>query len=122
MGRYSGLAKESLRGSARGAQLLLRNLLKLIAYGSGFCVKDKYHSLRQNHPRIQWRKFNSPRDAIHAWLVAHDRLSTKDIMRKRGMRVPLENVCSVRMMVNLVSICFFKAEELRRFFSTCQDF
>lgn len=60
-----------------------------MGYGKGFAVKDTYMSHRSMDKEVEWyklirNKFNSPREKIHAWLVAMNRLLTKDRMEMIG--------------------------------------
>ncbi|KAL9677411.1 hypothetical protein QQ045_005640 [Rhodiola kirilowii] len=56
--------------------------------GDGFTVRDTYDTLVTHSDKVEWHKlvwnrFNSPRSALHLWLVAKNRLLTRD--RMRGM-------------------------------------
>ncbi|KAL9677113.1 hypothetical protein QQ045_005340 [Rhodiola kirilowii] len=57
--------------------------------GDGFTVKDTYDTLVSHSDKVEWHKmvwnrFNSPRSAFHLWLVAKNKLLTRDMMQGMG--------------------------------------
>ncbi|KAL9691243.1 hypothetical protein QQ045_011662 [Rhodiola kirilowii] len=66
--------------------------LEWIEVGAGFSVKDTYNTLKTRTEVVDWHKlawnrFNTPRAAFHAVLVAQDRLLTKVRLRNMGIIV-----------------------------------
>ncbi|KAL9663007.1 hypothetical protein QQ045_027844 [Rhodiola kirilowii] len=58
--------------------------------GNGFSVNDTYdtlieHSDKVYWPKLVWNRFNSPRSLFHLWLLARNKLLTKD--RLQNMRL-----------------------------------
>ncbi|KAL9688212.1 hypothetical protein QQ045_032630 [Rhodiola kirilowii] len=52
-------------------------------------LRDTYDRLREHGSEVDWaslvwNSFNAPRDSVNAWLACHDRLMTKDRIRRMG--------------------------------------
>lgn len=93
--------------------------MRWIGKGAGFNVKDTYYSLRDELPKVEWHnhvwnRINSPRGALHAWLVARNRLLTKDRMSSMNIQVPLECVlCNEELEAR--DHLFFKCSVAKRY-------
>ncbi|KAL9670577.1 hypothetical protein QQ045_008130 [Rhodiola kirilowii] len=65
-------------------------------YGNDFSVNDTYDTLIEHSDKVYWHKlvwnrFNSPRSSFHLWLLARNRLLTKD--RLENMRLLVDTNC-----------------------------
>ncbi|KAL9661643.1 hypothetical protein QQ045_026467 [Rhodiola kirilowii] len=72
-----------------------QNTLKWKGAGAGFLVKDTYETLVQHAEKVEWYKlvwnrFNS-RCFIYLWLVANNRLLSKERMQTRGIN--MDSLC-----------------------------
>ncbi|KAL9661678.1 hypothetical protein QQ045_026504 [Rhodiola kirilowii] len=69
-----------------------QNRLVWKGFGNGFTVRDTYdtlvaHSEKMEWYKLVWNRFNSPRSSFHLWLVAKNKLLTRDRMQDMGYMV-----------------------------------
>ncbi|KAL9673726.1 hypothetical protein QQ045_029987 [Rhodiola kirilowii] len=77
---------------------ILQNRLVWKGAGDGFMVKDTYDTLVSHLDKVEWHKlvwnrFNSPISTFQLWLVAKNKLLTRDKMR--GMRYNGDGSCEL---------------------------
>ncbi|KAL9688337.1 hypothetical protein QQ045_032758 [Rhodiola kirilowii] len=92
---------------------MAQGVLKWIGNGKGFSVRDTYNTIREHSEKVDWHKmvwnrFNSPRSSFHLWLLAKNRLLTKDRMQNMGLFVDTNCV-----------LCRGVAETTRHLFFEC---